>query len=624
MDTEQLKSLIDRLEEYARRNPSAYKARVAALAILGYAYLFAIVLLLLLVVFLVVFYVRLNFVIIKVLWIPLVLVGLVLRSLWVTLPEPDGTELSPEDAPKLFGLISEVRSALNGPTVHRVLVSDEFNAGIVQIPRLGMFGWLRNYLVVGLPLMNALTPAEFRAVLAHEFGHLSGNHGRFSGWIYRLRQSWIQVLTNVHQERRYAAFLFEVFLNWYAPFFNAYSFVLARAQEYEADGYSAELAGRETAARALIRISTKGKSIQEEFWPAFYRQSHDEAQPPKDPFAQMLTGLNRSIDRPTAEKWFLQELQVTTGYEDTHPCLGDRLAAMGYKVEGLKDGDVNESLLETTAAGEQTAAEYYFETLPDEFIATCNRRWKEQISEVWRERHKFIQEKRARLTELEAKSTSEPLTVEEQWEYASCLGEIKDSKAAATVLKELIARDPTHIGANYALGAILLEEEDAAGIELLEKAVQLDPSITGDAFHLIYQFLRNQGRQTDAEIYRSRAAGYFEEQQKYEQQALNFTYRDTFEPHDLDANQTAELRNVLRNIRIVETAYLVKKILPDAPQQPYVLGVVPLGEDPELLNELAAKINFSSMLIFVLLTGKHKFLQPMFASIKGAQVFPAE
>ena len=92
-----------------------------------------------------------------------------------------------------------------------------------------MFGWLNNYLVLGLPLLRALSPAEFRAVLAHEFGHLSGKHGRFSGWIYRVRQTWIQILVSVHQERSYASFLFEPFLEWYAPYLNAYSFVLARA-----------------------------------------------------------------------------------------------------------------------------------------------------------------------------------------------------------------------------------------------------------------------------------------------------------------------------------------------------------------------------------------------------------
>ncbi len=559
----------------------------------------------------------------KVVWIPLVLVGLVLRSLWVTLPEPDGQELLTEDAPKLFDLISEVRSALNGPQVHRVLVSDEYNAGIVQIPQLGMFGWLRNYLVVGLPLMKALSPAEFRAVLAHEFGHLSGNHGRFSGWIYRMRQSWVQVLVRVHEQRQYAAFLFESFLNWYAPFFNAYSFVLARAQEYEADAYSVDLAGRETAARTLVRVNTKERALQEEFWPGFYRQAHDDAQPPRDPFSQMLTGLEKSVERPTAEKWFLQAVRVRTGYDDTHPSLADRLAAMGYQMEGQDDHKVPESLLDTDVSGEMTAADYYLGTLPEDFIPGCDRLWKEQIARTWREQHKLIQETRARLIKLEEKSKSHPLTLDEQWERARCLRDTKDSEAAVPILRELIRQDPGHAGAHYALGGILLERQDQEGIEFLEKAMQLDAATTGVAYEVIYQFLRQEGRQKEADSYRLRAEEYFEALQQQQEKVLNFTYKDRFEPHGLEANQIAGLQQQLRNIRAVDTAYLVCKIVEGASQPFYVLGVVPAYDDSELLNQLLSDVDFSRSLAFVLLAGKNKFLQPMFDSIPTAQVFPA-
>ena len=131
-------------------------------------------------------------------------------------------------APKLFELIDEVCSQVDGPRLHNVLLTEDFNAGIVQTPRLGPFGWQRNHLLIGLPLLQALSPAEFRAVLGHEYGHLSGNHGRFSGWIYRVRQTWTQLLTTLHEQRRHFSFIFEWFLDWYAPFFNAYSFVLAR------------------------------------------------------------------------------------------------------------------------------------------------------------------------------------------------------------------------------------------------------------------------------------------------------------------------------------------------------------------------------------------------------------
>src|SRR5688572_85839 len=138
MDQEELTNRINELADYARQQPATYRMRVALLAGLGYAYLLAVVFLLLLVVYLTLSYVAFNFVTIKLAWIPLVLVWLVLRSLWITIPVPSGIELRTQDAPKLFAVVQDVQRTLNGPRAHHLLLSDEFNAGIVQRPRFGM------------------------------------------------------------------------------------------------------------------------------------------------------------------------------------------------------------------------------------------------------------------------------------------------------------------------------------------------------------------------------------------------------------------------------------------------------------------------------------------------------
>ena len=255
-------------------------------AALGYAYLFFIVTLLIggvgYVVWLMIAAHRLEWRLLLYLWIPLVLAGLVLRSMWISVPAPDGKELQREQAPQLFDLIAEVRNALAAPEVHRVLLSDEFNAKVVQVPRFGMFGWRTNYLVVGLPLLKAIGPDEFRAVIAHEFGHLSGKHGKFSGWIYYLRESWIRVLKRFEHARYHAAFVFHRFIDWYGPYFDAYSFVLARAQEYEADRYAVGISGKTVAARALVHMEGKVRALQEELWLNFYRSARDQPEAPEN------------------------------------------------------------------------------------------------------------------------------------------------------------------------------------------------------------------------------------------------------------------------------------------------------------------------------------------------------
>jgi Zn-dependent protease with chaperone function len=509
MNQEKFSALVDRLEGYARKHPTAYKIRVGMLAAIGYIYIFVIVTVLLLLISAVLVYVGFNWLVIKILWIPLVLTGIALRSLWVSFPEPDGLHLKYEDVPALFDLVREIESAIGSPRVHHILLADDFNAAVVQIPRLGFFGWQKNYLLLGLPIMQALSPEEFRAVIAHELGHLSGAHSRFAGWIYRVRQTWVQLVTRLQEERRHGSFIFERFLNWYAPFFNAYSFVLARAQEYEADARAVELAGGDHAARALINLELKGRFLEEDFWPKFYRQADTQSEPPADVFTQFVSATQRQLPQDTARKWFLQVLAVPTGYEDTHPSLADRLAAIGYPRSSAPDAEYQQKLLSSTGTNGENAAQYYLGQIAESFMSSRNRWWKEQVAPLWRERYKYVQEAQQRLQKLRAKEQAQPLTVEEQWEMVRCLAETQGSAAALPKVHEMISACPDHAGANFALGQILIEQNDEVGIEYLEKAMSLEPDTVLPGCELIYLFLKEQERDKEAESYRLRAQQHY-------------------------------------------------------------------------------------------------------------------
>lgn len=116
-----------------------------------------------------------------------------LRALWIRLDAPQGVELTPADAPGLFAALERIRKKIKGPPIHHVLLDTSFNASISQLPRYGLLGGAVNYLTVGLPLLLAIDRPRFLAVMAHEYGHLRGDHGQFAAWIYRTRLSWMRM-----------------------------------------------------------------------------------------------------------------------------------------------------------------------------------------------------------------------------------------------------------------------------------------------------------------------------------------------------------------------------------------------------------------------------------------------
>ena len=179
MTREEFDRFVKGVESRYRARPAALRLRVAALAVVGYAGLLAVlagVTLLAALFFALMFYADTEGRIVCGIIGGIVLIGggaMALRVLLVRVPPPEGRAVSRAETPSLYGLLDELCGALRSSTFHHVLITGTCNASVVQVPRLGALGWQRNYLLLGLPLLEGLSVSEVRAVLAHEFSHLS-------------------------------------------------------------------------------------------------------------------------------------------------------------------------------------------------------------------------------------------------------------------------------------------------------------------------------------------------------------------------------------------------------------------------------------------------------------------
>ncbi|PSB25687.1 M48 family metallopeptidase [Stenomitos frigidus] len=572
---EQFDALVKKLEAFSKKHPGRYRLRVALLAALGYAYLFLVLLGLLALVGLVIFfivvshYVNVNIYILKFGVLLAIPAWVIARSLWVVVPPPEGLKLSRHQAPPLFALVDEVTTALQAPKFHNILLNQEFNAAVVQIPRLGIFGWQENYLLLGLPLLQSLSLGQFKAILAHELGHLSGNHSRFAAWIYRIRKTWLQIYERLHQNDQHGAeVLFNRFLNWYWPAFNAYSFTLARMDEYEADRCAAQLAGAHTAAEALINVAVKARFLEDSFWSHIHQQVEHQADPPADVYSSMLTVLRRPLAEDLNQQWLEQALARTTNNADTHPCLTDRLKSLGYSA-------IQAYTLAQPATLQSSAAEQLLGKALQQFAEQFNRDWKEATSTPWRQRYAYLQETQGKLQALEQNALVKALTGEEIWEQAYYTSELRGQEAALPLLQKVLAIQPDHAEANYTLGQILLQQQDEAGIAYIEKGIAQRIHWVIDGCELVYGFYWQQGQAEEAQKYRDRAEQHYQLLLKAQQERAIVTDQDSFQPHTLTAYALKVLQQQLSNYVQIKEAYLVEKVVTYFPEEHIcVLGIV--------------------------------------------------
>ncbi len=563
MTNEQFDALVGRLEEQARGNPAGYQLKVVLLALLGNAYLAAM---LLLIVALLLATLA-SVVVLKALAVKLVLVvgfflWMILKALWVKIDPPAGTELRRAQAPELFAMIDGLRRTLRAPRFHHVLVTDDFNAAVVQSPRLGIFGWPRNYLLIGLPLMKSLTVEQFKAVLAHEFGHLAKGHGRMSNWIYRQRLRWSRLLAVLEANESKGSFLFKPFLNWFAPYFNAYSFPMARANEYEADATSARLTSPQAAAEALTSVNVVGGYLAERYWPQIHSQADEQPAPAFAPYLSMGEGVASELDETSGRTWLEQAMTRQTDSADTHPALADRLRAIGEAPR-----------LALPPVGE--AADRLLGKALEPITRSFDRRWQDAILPSWEARHREVQDARRQLAELNARfEAGAELTLQEAYERARLTDSTgKDADAALAQFRALHGRAPDDPLVCLGLGARLLGRDDRDGCALVERAMHLDENAILTGCELLRDFHWRAGRKEEAHAWHQRLVERAQLQEAAEKERSEVTLRDRFERHGLPEADLAALREALGKIHGLRRAYLVKKRVRHLPHRPcYVLG----------------------------------------------------
>ncbi len=175
----------------------------------------------------------------------------IIRSLFVFSRSgyPNRLEIHQSDAPKLFALIEEISHSAGEKMPKHVYVSPEVNACVFyNKPFLSLFFQKRKNLEVGLGLLFGLNKQEFKAVIAHEYGHF-GQKSMQVGQIVSICYNIISNLVNSDQASIVRPILKKTFIYVQRGYMK-----LSRTMEYEADGKSAMVAGCESAISALCKI----------------------------------------------------------------------------------------------------------------------------------------------------------------------------------------------------------------------------------------------------------------------------------------------------------------------------------------------------------------------------------
>ena len=250
--------------------------------------------------------------------------------LWSILPRldrfrPPGPLLKPDGHPALFAEIERVAGDIQQPMPEEVYLVPDVNAFVMQ--RGGIMGIAsRRVMGIGLALLASLTTVQFRAVLAHEFGHYRGGDTKLAPWVYKTRLAIIRTVQGLGGSWLQLPFRLCAIL------FLTLTEAVSRRQEYRADQLAAQAYGTQAIADGLKKVSGVGPA----FW-SFYG-NHMEPVLSAGYRPPLVEGFRRFVEHQEIASLIDQttEEELEKGETDpfdTHPSLRERIAALGDPTE---------------------------------------------------------------------------------------------------------------------------------------------------------------------------------------------------------------------------------------------------------------------------------------------------
>ena len=184
-------------------------------------------------------------------------------------------EVKEEEQPRLFAFIRQLSEETHTPFPKKIFISPSVNASVFYNSSFwSMFLPVKKNLEIGLGLVNSINASEFKAVVAHEFGHFSQRSMKLGSFTYNVNRviynmlydnsgytNFLNAWSRVHSYLRFFAMLTAKIANgiqWVLRgmygFINKNYMGLSREMEFHADAVAAGVSGGNNLISSLSRI----------------------------------------------------------------------------------------------------------------------------------------------------------------------------------------------------------------------------------------------------------------------------------------------------------------------------------------------------------------------------------
>ena len=280
---------------------------------------------------------------------------------------PTGLDVTAEKFPHLYKLIEELREEFANPKIDRIILRDKYDIHVIKTPRSGMPFLNKRTLIIGLPVLQTMSPLYFRALLARRIGQLSTEHTPITTRLYFLNDIWMQFSLSCKHSKNIFTKILGYFFRLYSPLYQMILKPLLQEEELEADRYGMDLINDRDMNECLVYEEVVTRFLETKFWPKIYHLAKRSKTPEFLPYSQITKVVKAGITDEEISEAIQTALKLDINHPDAMPSLASRLNHLGH-AKPLPPKRLN-----------KTAAEYYLGKSLAKIIELFDKRWLSKI-----------------------------------------------------------------------------------------------------------------------------------------------------------------------------------------------------------------------------------------------------
>jgi lipopolysaccharide biosynthesis regulator YciM len=153
---------------------------------------------------------------------------------------------------------------------------------------------------------------------------------------------------------------------------------------------------------------------------------------------------------------------------DTHPCLRDRLQAIGYIQSDMTD-------IQIPTISKISAAQNFLGNSQTHLTKEVSQLWHQSILPNWQERYQYVKKSHQGIIELQQKAQDNGLSADEIIQLACWKAEFTETSNGIEILENGLKEYPKRADFYYILGMMQLDNSaENSAIENLKIAMDLD------------------------------------------------------------------------------------------------------------------------------------------------------